>query len=151
EVLQAKWDEIDLDAKMWTVPAERMKAHKEHRAPLSDRALKLLAALPRTDKRVFPIGERAMLTLLQETRPRMTVHGLRSSFRDRASERTSYAEVVAEQALAHAVGSKVERAYHRTDLFEKRRRLMAAWAAWAAWCSRPVPAGATVLPIARVT
>src|SRR5262249_17312339 len=75
EALQAKWDEIDIDAKMWTVPAERMKAHKEHRAPLSDRALKLLAALPRTDKRVFPIGERAMLTLLQETRPGMTVHG----------------------------------------------------------------------------
>jgi integrase len=87
-----------------------------------------------------------MLALLQDRRPGVTVHGFRSSFRDWASERTSYPEIVAEQALAHTIGSKVERAYHRTDLFEKRRRLMADWATW---CSRPVPTGATVTALAR--
>jgi integrase len=146
EILGATWDEIDLKAKTWTIPASRMKAKREHRVPLSDRAHALLRAIPRTDKRVFPIGERAMLTLIQERRPGVTVHGFRSSFRDWASERTNYPPVVAEQALAHTIGSKVERAYHRTDLFEKRRRLMADWAAW---CSRPVPTGGTVTALAR--
>jgi integrase len=144
EVLGATWDEIDTVAKTWTVPARRMKAHKEHRIPLSERALALLATLPRSDKRIFPIGEIAMLFLLKKLRPTVTVHGFRSSFRDWASERTSYPPHVAEQALAHSIGSKVERAYHRSDLFEKRRRLMADWALW---CSRPVPAGATVTAI----
>jgi integrase len=146
EVLGATWDEVDVTAKTWTVPAKRMKADKEHRVPLSERALALLATLPRSDKRIFPIGESAMGLLLKKLRPAVTIHGFRSSFRDWASERTSYPEVVAEQALAHAVGSKVQRAYHRTDLFEKRRRLMADWSAW---CSRPAPTGAAVVSIAR--
>jgi integrase len=146
EVLGATWDEIDTAGKTWTLPGRRMKAHQEHRVPLSERALALLATLPRSDKRIFPIGEVAMLLLLKKLRPGLaTVHGFRSSFRDWASERTSYPPHVAEQALAHAIGNKVERAYHRSDLFEKRRRLMTDWALW---CSRPVSAGATITPIA---
>jgi integrase len=155
EVLGATWDEIDMAAKTWTIPAARMKAKKEHRVPLSGRAMAILNSINaisnnknNTDNRVFPIADnkRGMLALLQDRRPGVTVHGFRSSFRDWASERTSYPGVVAEQALAHAIGSKVERAYHRTDLFEKRRRLMADWATW---CSRPVPTGATVTALAR--
>jgi integrase len=147
EVLGATGDEIDLVAKTWTIPASRMKAGKQHKVPLSDRALALLAKLPRSDKRpIFPAGRVGMLFLLRELRPGVTVHGFRSSFRDWASERTNFPEVVAEQALAHAIGSKVQRAYHRTDLYEKRKRLMSDWATW---CSRPVPTGATVTAIAR--
>jgi integrase len=146
EVLGATWDEIDMAAKIWTVPAGRMKAGKEHRVPLSARAVALLTALPRTGKRVFNVGRTVMLENLQRLRPGATIHGFRSSFRDWASERTNVPAHVAEQALAHAVGSGVERAYHRTDLFEKRRRLMDAWAVW---CARPAPTGATVTRIAR--
>ena len=100
--------------------------------------------LPRTDKRLFPIGEVAMHRLNKSMRPGMTVHGLRSSFRDFASERTSYPAHVAELCLAHSIGTKVEKAYHRSDLFEKRKRLMADWASW---CSRPAPAGAAVVAL----
>jgi integrase len=147
EVLGATWDEIDFAAKTWTIPAARMKAGKLHRVPLAPRALEILASLPRDGKALFPLTHTAMLELLRRMgRDDVTVHGFRSSFRDWASERTSYPEVVAEQALAHAVGSKVQRAYHRTDLFEKRRRLMADWATW---CARPIPTAATVTSIAR--
>jgi integrase len=147
EVLGAKWSEIDLIAKTWTIPASRMKAGKAHKVPLSDRAAEILTGLPREGELVFPLTHTAMLELLRRMgRDGVTVHGFRSSFRDWASERTNYPEIVAEQALAHSVGSKVQRAYHRTDLFEKRRRLMAEWAGW---CARPVPTGATVTSIAR--
>jgi len=107
-----------------------------------------LKTLPRGDGRIFEIGEVRMLVMLREVHGGKgpTVHGFRSSFRDWRSERTSYPPIVAEQALAHSVGNKVERAYHRTDLFEKRRRLMGEWATW---CLRPVPTGATVTSIAR--
>lgn len=150
EVLGATWDEFDFVARTWTVPAGRMKAKKEHRVPLSDRALAILKAFRDVteDKRVFPIGDDAMRRMLNTLRPGVdaTVHAFRSSFRDWAAERTSYPEIVAEQALAHATGSKVEKAYRRTDLFEKRKRLMADWATW---CSRPVPTGATVTALTR--
>jgi integrase len=146
EVLDATWDEFDLTAKVWTIPAARMKAGKEHRVPLSAAALALLSSLPRHDERVFPIGEVAMQKLMKRMRPAATVHGLRSSFRDWASERTSYPPHVAELCLAHSIGNKVEKSYHRSDLFEKRRRLMAEWATW---CSRPVPVGATVTALTR--
>jgi integrase len=147
EVLGATWDEIDFAAKTWTIPAARMKAGKAHKVPLSNRAAEILASLPRNGEALFPLTHTAMLELLRRMgRDEVTVHGFRSSFRDWASERTSYPHHVVEQALAHAIGSKVERAYHRTDLFEKRRRLMADWAAW---CARPIPAGATVTSIAR--
>ena len=136
EVLGATWGEIDLAAKTWTIPAGRMKAEKEHRVPLPARALEILAGLPREGERLFPLTHTAMLELLRRMgHDSETVHGFRSSFRDWVAERTSYPDHLAEAALAHAVAGKVEKAYRRTDLFEKRRRLMADWAAW---CSRPM-------------
>lgn len=140
EVIGATWDEIDLPARTWTVPAERMKAAREHRVPLSDAAVVVLAALPRTDAPwVFPGGRAgkplsnmAMAMVLRRLdRADLTVHGFRSTFRDWAGESTGYPRDVCEMALAHAVGG-VEGAYRRGDLFEKRRRLMADWAAWCA-------------------
>jgi integrase len=122
-----------------------MKGGKQHRVPLPDRAIEILKAQPRHEGRIFSIGDDAMRLVLGELHgDGATVHGMRSAFRDWASERTSYPPAVAEQALAHATGGKTERAYARSDLFEKRRRLMADWAAW---CSRPIPAGATVTSI----
>jgi integrase len=146
EALGATWDEIDFATKTWTVPAERMKSGKAHKVPLSDRALEILRSLPRTDARVFPPYAKAMLRLLKELRSDITVHGFRSSFRDWSAERTNFPREVCEMALAHKVGTDVERSYRRTDLFDHRRRLMGAWAAW---CSRPVPTGATVTAFAR--
>ena len=136
EVRGAKWSEIDLDAKVWTVPADRMKAGKEHRVPLPDAAVELLKALPQVDKPdlVFPAvrgGQLSDMTLSAVLR-RMGVpavpHGFRSTFRDWAAERTAYPRDVAEMALAHAIGDKVEAAYRRGDLFEKRRHMMNDWA-----------------------
>ncbi len=137
EALGARWSEIDLDAGIWTVPAERMKAGAEHRVPLSPPALALLGEMQGLDDTfVFPGGRRgkplsnmAMLVLLRRMeRADLTVHGFRSSFRDWASETTHFPSEVVEMALAHTVESKVERAYRRGDLFEKRRELMRAWA-----------------------
>ena len=128
EITGATWHEIDLTAKTWTIPAKRMKAGKAHKVPLCDRALAILSALPRKDARIFPIERHALLDLLQQMRPGLTVHGFRSAFRDWCSERTNVANHVAEAALAHAIGDKVEAAYRRGDLFEKRRQLMDAWA-----------------------
>jgi integrase len=146
ETIGATWDEIDFAAKAWTIAPARMKAGKEHRVPLSDRAAAILASVPREGEHIFPLSNMAMLELLRGMRPGTTVHGFRSSFRDWAAERTSYPNHVAEAALAHTIGDKVEKAYRRGDLFEKRRKLMADWAAW---CSRPVPTGATVTSLAR--
>jgi integrase len=148
EVVGMRWDEVDLTAKTWTIPAKRMKSGREHRVPLSDRAIEIFKARPQREARIFSIGDDAMRLALGELHgDGATVHGMRSAFRDWASERTSYPPAVAEQALAHVTGGKTERAYARSDLFEKRRRLMADWAAW---CSRPVPAGATITSIAAV-
>ena len=144
EVRGATWAEIDMVAKVWTVPKERMKAGKEHRVPLSDAAVKLLKGLPRMDgtELVFPAvrgGELSDATMSQlmrrmgykDAKGRVCVpHGLRSTFRDWAGERTSYQGDVIEAALAHARGDKTEAAYFRSDLFDKRRRLMADWAAF---------------------
>jgi integrase len=134
EVVGAPWDELDLDERLWTVPAERMKGGKTHRVPLSEPALAILNALAekRRGERVFRIGGREMLALLNRLRPGLTVHGMRSSFRSWASERTGFPSEVAEMALAHTVGSAVERAYQRGDLFEKRRGLAEAWAQFCA-------------------
>jgi integrase len=146
ETLGATWDEIDLTSKTWAVPAARMKGGKEHRIPLSDRAVEILKTLPRDGERLFNIGEVRMLLMLREVHGDKgpTVHGFRSSFRDWCSERTSYPPAVYEQALAHSIGSKVERAYSRSDLFQKRVRLMNEWATW---CSRPAITGATVVAL----
>lgn len=148
EALGARWSEIDIESGIWTVPAERMKARSEHRVPLPEAALAILAEMRGLDAEfVFPGGRRgkplsnmAMLVLLRRMeRTDLTVHGFRSSFRDWASETTHFPSEVVEMALAHTVESKVERAYRRGDLFEKRRELMAAWATY---CSaEPHPAG----------
>lgn len=138
EVLNAKWPEFDLDAAVWTVPANRMKAGKEHRVPLSAPALAVLQSLlPMRDvdwtfpgqRRGRPLSNMAMeMVLRRMQRPDLTVHGFRSTFRDWAAECTTYQREVVEMALAHTVGNKVEAAYRRGDLFEKRRALMSDWA-----------------------
>jgi integrase len=143
EVIGAKWNEIDLEAQEWTVPGTRMKGGREHRVPLSDRAVELLQALPpeRDNPFVFiggregaPLSNMAMLEQLRELRPGLTVHGFRSTFRDWAAETTAFPNHVAEMALAHAIGDKVEAAYRRGVLFNKRRQLMSAWAKY---CAQP--------------
>jgi integrase len=131
EILDAQWDEIDIDAKLWTVPANRMKAKKEHRVPLSDRAAEILKGLPRADARVFVrLGRDGLLECLRQLRDEGTVHGFRSTFRDWAAETTAYPNELLEIALAHTIGNKAEAAYRRGDMMEKRRRLMADWAAY---------------------
>jgi integrase len=138
EVIGATWDEFNLTEKVWTVPAERMKMKKEHRVPLSDRALVVIEAMRKVGigEFVFPgdragkhLSNMAMLALTKRMNRRDLVpHGFRSTFRDWAAERTNYPREVAEAALAHAIADKVEAAYRRGDLFEKRRRLMNEWA-----------------------
>ncbi|MFK5598327.1 tyrosine-type recombinase/integrase [Methylobacterium sp. HMF5984] len=137
EALGVRWCEIDMEAGIWIVPAERMKGGAEHRVPLSAAALAVLVQMRGLNETfVFPSGRRSkplsntvMLMLLRRMgRTDLTVHGFRSSFRDWASETTHFPSEVVEMALAHTVKSKVERAYRRGDLFEKRRDLMNAWA-----------------------
>jgi integrase len=132
EVLGARWDEIEGDA--WTIPGERMKSGKPHRVPLSAAVVRLLSKLPRSGEHVFANASGSKshsmtaVRLLRVMGRHETAHGFRSSFRDWAAEQTSYPNHVVEQALAHAIGSGVEAAYRRSDLVEKRRRLMADWA-----------------------
>jgi len=136
EVRGAVWSEIDLQAGVWVIPAERMKADREHRVPLSAAAVALLKTLPEhTDADlVFPaprLGQLSDMTLtavLRRMKIDATVHGMRSTFRDWAAERTNYPNEMAEMALAHVVSDKTEAAYRRGDLFEKRRRMMEDWA-----------------------
>jgi integrase len=135
EVRGAKWQEIDLQANTWTVPAERMKMKKAHTVPLCDDAVKLLEQLPRFKDNglVFPGARGGVLSDVGVTRPiramgyDVTVHGFRSTFRDWIAESTSYPHHVQEMALAHAVGNAVERAYRRGDLLAKRTNLMRDW------------------------
>jgi len=137
EALGARWDEIDIARRIWVIPANRMKAKREHTVPLSDRALAILADLPRDGGGfVFPgahanrpLSPAPMLLLLRTMRgPGPTVHGFRSTFRDWAGDATSFPRELAEQALAHAIGDKAEQAYRRGDALERRRKLTAAWA-----------------------
>lgn len=138
EVLGARWNEIDPAARIWTVPAERMKGHREHRVPLSDPALDVLRQVRELSGGDFvfpggragrPLSNMAMLTLLRRMkRSDLTAHGFRSTFRDWAAEHTEFSREVAEAALAHTIADKVEAAYRRGDLFAKRRLLMDAWA-----------------------
>lgn len=138
-VVAARWSEIDLEAKTWTIPAELMKGLKgkgrEHRVPLAPAAVALLQALPRESEWVFPgtkegkhVTDAALSGLLDDMGYPVTVHGFRSTFRDWAAERTDYPREVAEMALAHTIKNAVEAAYRRGDLFDKRRSLMADWA-----------------------
>ena len=137
ETRGATWAEIDLEAKVWTIPAGRMKAGKEHRVPLSLAALALLGDKRDDDKLIFeseakrgkPISDMSMTAVLRRMeRDDITVHGFRSTFRDWAGETTSFPREVIEAALAHGIRNKAEAAYARSDLFEKRRKLMEAWA-----------------------
>src|SRR5215831_3857077 len=128
EVVNARWSEVDKKDRVWIIPAERMKAGKEHRVPLSSAALALLAGMDRKGERIFETGQTMILEVTRGLQTGVVPHGFRSSFRDWAAERTNFPSEVAEMALAHAVGSKVEAAYRRGDLREKRRRLMDAWA-----------------------
>ena len=135
EVLGATWAEVDLEKAIWTVPASRMKAAKEHRVPLAPRAVEVLNAVkPLNQENLFPadgggkLSTMAMAMLLRRMNENCTVHGFRSGFRDWAAESTAYAHEVCEMALAHVIGNKSEAAYRRGDLFDKRRRLMVDWA-----------------------
>jgi integrase len=129
EVRKATWQEIDLQARVWTVPAERMKARREHKVPLSGAAAAILAALPHEGELVFPVGERSLYQAVQRLRPDATLHGFRSTFRDWAYEKTDFPREIAEHCLAHIEGSGSELAYKRGDAIEKRRAVMDAWAA----------------------
>lgn len=141
ETIGARWEEFNLKAKTWTIPPERMKAKKEHTVPLSDRCLAILEEVkPLSDSAGFvfpgrskgkPLSNMAFLMQLRRMgRDDLTAHGFRSTFRDWCAEATAYPKDVIEMALAHAIENKVEAAYRRGDLLEKRRRLMADWAAF---------------------
>lgn len=156
EVIGATWGEIDLARKVWAIPPHRMKAGREHRVPLSPRALEILEAVKQPEAAetdaIFSgdgagkLSAMAMPMLLRRMETSATVHGFRSAFRDWAAEMTGYAHEVCEMALAHVVASKAEAAYRRGDLFEKRARLMHEWAVY---CGRGDSAGATVTAIRR--
>ena len=148
ETLGAQWSEIDFEARLWMVPAERIKGGREHRVPLSDRAVVILQSLPRElgNPRVFlsarqgkPLAEVAMLRVLRDLGIPCTVHGFRSTFRDWCAEQTNFPRELAEAALAHAPRDRTEAAYQRGDLLEKRRRLMRAWSGY---CASPARATA---------
>ena len=159
ETRGATWGEIDIDGATWTVPAARMKAHREHRVPLSADALAILAAMrPLRDapgpaalvfpgmKRGVPLSDQTLTAALRRMgRGDLTAHGFRSTFRDWCGEATAYPREVAEAALAHALRDKVEAAYRRGDALDKRRRLMAEWATF---CAQGEAAeGANVVPL----
>ena len=167
EVRGAKWSEIDFQTATWTIPAERMKAKREHRVPLSDAVIKLLENLPKDNPLMFPALRGGMLSdmtisavcrRINERRERgklapwtdeksglwIVPHGFRSTFRDWCSEQTAYPREVAEMALAHTIGNQVEASYRRGDLFEKRRKLMNDWSRY---CDTPPLADAKVIPL----
>lgn len=154
EVAEAIWDEINTEERVWIVPAARMKASREHRIPLCDRAIEILRQLPREAGNPYVfigpkpgtnIGPVAMYRLLRTLRGGVSVHGFRSSFSDWAHDTTGYSNHVIELSLAHSIGNATEKAYRRSDLFSKRRRLMDDWAKY---CTTPkVEAPATVVPI----
>jgi integrase len=155
EVIGARWDEYDSAARLWVVPGSRMKAGKEWRVPLAERAIEIIEEMAKIRQGDFifpgrqarrPLSHTTMIDALRRVRGDVTVHGFRSSFADFAAERTGFASEVREMALAHAVGNKVEAAYRRTDLFEKRRQLAEAWARF---CSAPAVEGAAVVPLHR--
>jgi integrase len=142
EVIGATWNEVDLRAGVWTIPASRMKGGREHRIPLSGRVLEILRIMQgrRENDFVFAgmrgggLSNMSLLAMLRTMGRSVTAHGFRSTFRDWAAEQTNFPREVAELALAHAIESKVEAAYRRGDLFEKRRRLMQAWSDF---CAKP--------------
>lgn len=152
EVRGATWDEIDLTEKVWIVPAERMKGRRQHRVPLSDAAVKLLKAQPRTLSLVFPSprnGERlsdmSILKVVRSMGVPVVPHGFRSSFKDWARSCTSYPDEISELALAHVSTDATRAAYARDELMEKRQRLMRDWAKYC----ETMPTKGTVVPLRR--
>ena len=152
ETLNARWGEIDFDKATWTIPAERMKSRREHRVPLAKASLNLLKqAMGKHKDFVFPgpsdagpLSNMSLLMVLRRLeRHEVTAHGMRSAFRDWAAECTNFPSEVCEMALAHVVENATEAAYRRGDLFDKRRKLMEAWAAF---CEQD---GNTTLPLKR--
>ena len=153
EVRLSTWAEFDLDAALWVIPADRMKAEREHRVPLSVAALALLKSMPRMGDLVFPgtkkdkpLSDMSLTAVLRRMkRDDITVHGFRSSFRDWCAESVanSFAREVCEHALAHSLPDKVEAAYRRGDLIEKRTLLMQAWSDYCA----AIPPVAKITPI----
>jgi integrase len=149
EAVGAKWEEIDFETGVWTVPAERMKPGKPHVVPLSERALLILAALPRMKGDfVFPgskpetsIHKTMMLQLLRTMRDGLTVHGFRSSFSDWCGERTDFDHETREFALSHVIPDKAKAAYRRYRSLEKRRKLMEAWSTY---CASTPPEGKVI-------
>ena len=151
EVVGAQWTEFDLNSKVWTIPAERTKANKEHSIPLSPQAVTLLKKLPKASEFAFPsaslncgMSTALGLNLIKEIQPGITQHGFRSTFRDWAADKTSYPREVIEMALAHRLKDKAEAAYFRSDLIAKRARLMTDWANY---CDQLPGDSATVTPI----
>ena len=155
EAIGAQWSEIDLQAKVWTVPGERMKGGKEHRVPLSDRALEILAhQMKRAESAYVFAGQRqaglsdaaltAMLRVLG--RSGVTVHGFRATLKTWASEQTNFQNEIIEMALAHTIGTRVEQAYRRDTAIEKRRKLLDAWAAF---CSKPTQTAGNVTALRK--
>jgi integrase len=155
ETIGARWGEIDLEKRLWTIPRARMKSGKEHRVPLSDRAIAIVKQLAKVRRGPFvfpgpnanqPLSNMAMAMYLRRLSvdKKITVHGFRSSFRDWASETTSFPHEVCEAALAHVIKSKAESAYRRGDILVKRTKLMNAWAEYC----EPKDAG-KVIPLTR--
>jgi integrase len=152
EARGAKWQEIDFKGKVWTIPPSRMKGNREHRVPLSDHVIDLLRELPKSPGKdlIFPGGkpsdplhDRTLSQSLGRLNyGHVTIHGFRSSFRDWSAEQTNHPREVAEAALAHINADKTEAAYRRSDLFEKRRRLMEAWSEY---CNREPQSEGTVV------
>lgn len=133
------WSEVDLEAKVWTVPAQRMKEKRLHRVPLTDEAMAVLkAVMPENlkpsdlvfpgEKRGRPLSDMTLTAVLRRMKVPVDVHGFRSTFRDWVAEQTDYSGEVAEAAPSHAVGDATERAYRRGDALAKRRNLMKSWA-----------------------
>lgn len=146
EVRGAKWGEIDLTTAMWIVPADRMKAGKEHRVPLSGAAVAMLQALPRSSGYVFPaqrgskpLSDMTLSAVLKRMEVDAVPHGFRSTFRDWVAERTNYQSDLAEMALAHTLRDKVEAAYRRGDMLDRRREMMQAWADFAGGRNNVLP------------
>lgn len=154
EVRGATWDEIDLTNRLWIIPAERMKMEREHRVPLSDAVVDLLESLPRLDDEVLvfpsskpkrPMSDMTLTAVLRRMeRGDLTAHGFRSTFRDWAAESTNYPSDMAEMALAHSIGDKVEAAYRRGDMLKKRFRMMNEWAKY---CATVPSRNGVVVPI----
>lgn len=153
EAAGARWEEIDLKAKLWTIPGERMKAGREHRVPLSDALVAMLKTMPHRTGPLFPGGQRnptittdAAQNLVKALRTGLTAHGFRSTFRDWTGDQTAYSRDVAEMALAHAIKDKTEAAYRRRDMLERRARLMQDWATY---CTQGPAQSGTVTPIRK--